>query len=96
VRYFVFELEFKLGGDKNMCDIKYELTLESDAVFIGWLHSRMGNPIALYNITAQNHPSFGSTVTSKTLRDMNLNVPPTPQVPEQREITRSVAHNAHR
>ena len=79
-----------------MSESKYQLTFESDAVFIGWLYSRLGNPIALYNITAKDHPSFGSTVTGKTLRGLNLSVPPAPQAPEQREISRSVTHNALR
>lgn len=49
-----------------------------DAVFIGWMHFRSGNSIALYNIILTGHPSYGSSVTASTLRRLNLSVPPTP------------------
>jgi hypothetical protein len=29
----------------------------------------------LHNITAENHPSYGSTVTGSNLRDLNLHIP---------------------
>ena len=49
-----------------------------DAVFMGWQTTRVGGPLALYNITAEGHPSFGSTVTGKSLRKLNLEIPITP------------------
>jgi hypothetical protein len=49
-----------------------------DAVFLGWQKKRVGEPLALYNITAKGHPSFGSTVTKKSLSKLNLKIPPTP------------------
>jgi hypothetical protein len=57
---------------------KQTLAFEPDAEFIGWLYPRQAGPIALYNITLKDHPSFGSTVTDKTLRRLNLNIPNTP------------------
>jgi hypothetical protein len=51
---------------------------DSDARFIGWQENLKGEVLALYNITAANHPLYGSTVTGKSLRDMNLHVPDAP------------------
>lgn len=53
----------------------------SDAVFIGWQEMLSGRLVALYNVVARNHPSFGSTVTDSTLRDLNL------QIPDQSQTT---------
>jgi len=47
----------------------------TDAVFIGWQQNPGGKDFALFNITAENHPIKGSTVTEKSLRRMNLAVP---------------------
>ena len=47
----------------------------ADAEFIGWQKNPYGESFALFNITAQNHPIKGSTVTAETLRRMNLTVP---------------------
>jgi len=54
-----------------------------DAVFIGWQEIRAGEPLALFNIKAEGHPSFGSTVTDESLRKLNLEIPhiPPPQAP---------------
>jgi hypothetical protein len=49
-----------------------------DAVFMGWQRLRSGEVLALYNVTAAGHPSFGSTVTDKGLRNLNLQVPVAP------------------
>lgn len=46
-----------------------------DAVFMGWQKTLSGESFALYNITAVNHPSFGSTVTEADLHKLNLRVP---------------------
>jgi len=58
-------------------------TQSEDAVFMGWQKTRSGEFFALYNITAVGHPSFGSTVTEKSLRRLSLQVPgaPLPQGP---------------
>jgi hypothetical protein len=48
---------------------------DSEAVFLGWQETLSGEVIALYNITAENHPSYGSTVTDCILRDLNLRIP---------------------
>jgi hypothetical protein len=57
--------------------IKYKNTSvsDSDAVFLGWQETFSGETIALYNITAESHPSYGSTVTDRILRDLNLQIP---------------------
>lgn len=51
----------------------------ADAEFIGWQQTRNGEPYALYNVTAEQHPLYHSTVSEKTLRKHNLEIPPTPQ-----------------
>ena len=48
------------------------------AVFLGWQRTRSGKVYALYNITAKGHPYFGSTVSDRTLRRLNLDIPSTP------------------
>jgi len=48
---------------------------DSDAVFLGWQETHSGEVIALYNITTKNHSSYGSTVTKRILRDLNLQIP---------------------
>jgi hypothetical protein len=65
----------------------------SDAVFIGWQKTPWG-PLALYNITATNHPSYGSTVTEKTLREFHLQIPRIPSRPREEKNLRSplIAH----
>ncbi len=57
--------------------IKYKNTSvsDSDAVFLGWQETLSGDAIALYNITAENYPSYGSTVTDRILRDLELQIP---------------------
>ena len=55
-----------------------------DAVFTGWQRMRSGEPVALYTITAADHPSRGSTVTHKSLLDLNLKIPQTPGPPGKR------------
>ena len=52
-----------------------------DAVFKGWQTTTSGESFALYTITAADHPSRGSTVTDKSLRNLNLKVPQTPGRP---------------
>lgn len=56
---------------------------DSDAKFLGWQKTGSGEVFALYNITAADHPSFGSTVTEKSLQKLDLGVPgaPLPQGP---------------
>jgi len=51
---------------------------ESDAKFIGWQEMGTGEPFAFYNITAADHPSFGSTVTEEGLKKLGLQVPDAP------------------
>ena len=47
----------------------------SDAVFLGWQQTPWGTPMALFNITARGHPSYGSTVSEDTLRKFHLQIP---------------------
>lgn len=51
----------------------------NDAVFLGWQSDYEGDFFPLYNITAQDHPSNGSTVTDETLQEMKLEIPQTPR-----------------
>ena len=51
---------------------------ESDAKFLGWQKTQTGENIPLYNVTAENHPSYGSTVTGNTLNKLNLKTPDVP------------------
>ena len=53
-------------------------TSQPDAEFIGWQNTSSGDPVALYNIIAEGHPSFGSTVTEESLHSLNLQVPNVP------------------
>lgn len=55
--------------------MKEKIRSISDAVFLGWQETLSGVAIALYNITALNHPSFGSTVTDRVLRELKLKIP---------------------
>jgi hypothetical protein len=56
-------------------------TRPRDAVFMGWQKMESGELLALYNVTAAGHPSLGSTVTDKSLLELNLQVPQTPLRP---------------
>jgi hypothetical protein len=47
----------------------------SDAVFIGWQANPWGKALALYNITVVDHPSYGSTVTDRELRGLQIRIP---------------------
>ncbi len=61
-----------------MSDDTNQSSSDSDAKFLGWQKTGAGEAFALYNITAADHPSFGSTVTEKSLEKMDLEVPGTP------------------
>jgi hypothetical protein len=49
-----------------------------DAVFVGWQKNDRGDVFPLYTIMVSGHPSYGSTVSGKTLLALNLQIPPTP------------------
>jgi hypothetical protein len=51
-----------------------------DVVFLGWQKMTSGEAIPLYNVMAENHPLYGSTVTNATLQKHNLPVPPPSQL----------------
>jgi hypothetical protein len=51
---------------------------DSDAKFLGWQKTGWGDVVALYNVTAADHPSFGSTLTEKSLQRLNLQIPDAP------------------
>ena len=71
--YEGFTIEKVAGG--------YQAVVDSDAVFVGWQKTSLGEPFPLYNITATHHPSIGSTVTDETLRKLRLLIPKTPALP---------------
>jgi hypothetical protein len=50
----------------------------SDAKFLGWQQTVSGGRIALYVITAPNHPAHGSTVSERGLHKLDLEIPATP------------------
>ncbi len=54
----------------------------NDAQFIGWEKTPTGEVFALYNVLLENHPLYHSTVSEKTLREQNLNIPLTPPLPK--------------
>ena len=58
-----------------MIKYKNKPVSDLDAVFLGWQETLSGKDLALYNITAENHPSYGSTVTHRGLHDLNLQIP---------------------
>lgn len=49
----------------------------SDAAFLGWQETLSGEYVPLFNIVAEGHSSFHSTVTETTLRRLRLRVPRT-------------------
>jgi hypothetical protein len=51
---------------------------DSDARFLGWQKTHSGEVFAFYNITAADHPLYGSTVTDDTLNKLNLQIPELP------------------
>jgi hypothetical protein len=60
---------------KSMIKYNNSSVSDSDAVFLGWQETLSGEVIALYNITADGHPSYGSTVTDRILFELNLQIP---------------------
>jgi hypothetical protein len=60
--------------------IKARNAQAEEAVFLGWQITRSGAAYPLYNVTAEGHPYFGSTVSDQTLRKLNLQVPNTPPI----------------
>lgn len=56
----------------------------SDAEFLGWQETMDGGAIPLYVVLSKLHPLNRSTVSAKTLRQHNIEIPPTPDFNEQR------------
>jgi hypothetical protein len=69
--------------EAKVSENKDPLSPESDAEFIGWQKTSTGEAIALYNVTAAQHPLFCSTVSEKTLCTESLKIPETPLPQEQ-------------
>jgi hypothetical protein len=63
--------------------------IKSDAVFIGWQETSLGDAFPLFNITVKNHPLYQSTVSDQTLRDQNLKIPQTSLPSKNMEIFRA-------
>ena len=59
---------------------------DSDAKFLGWQGTKSGEVFALYTVTAKDHPLYQSTVSERTLRKQQLEIPPTP--PPDRPVKR--------
>ena len=53
-------------------------TANRDAEFLGWQQTKDGEAFALYNVTAEKHPLYRSTVSEKNLRKQHLEIPPPP------------------
>jgi hypothetical protein len=54
---------------------------DPDAEFVGWQETMNGEVVALYVVKAKQHPLYRSTVSKKTLREHDLEVPP-PSLPQ--------------
>ena len=48
---------------------------DSDVIFIGWQETLTEDFIPLFIITAEDHPSYRSTVSMTSLRRMGLQIP---------------------
>ncbi|PIS28681.1 MAG: hypothetical protein COT43_05880 [Candidatus Marinimicrobia bacterium CG08_land_8_20_14_0_20_45_22] len=64
-----------INETKSMIKRKDSFGSNPDAIFLGWQEMLSGRLIALYNVVARNHPSYGSTVTDRTLRHLKLQIP---------------------
>jgi hypothetical protein len=67
-----------LTRGNQMVESSHTQTANSDAEFLGWQKTTKGEAIALYNVMAEQHPLYHSTVSEKTLLREKLEVPPTP------------------
>lgn len=72
------QMDNSMRTEDKMSERTNPSSSDSDAKFLGWQKTGSGEVFALYNITAADHPSFGSTVTEKGLQKLNLRVPATP------------------
>jgi hypothetical protein len=72
-------MDESVNSQKDNSVRKDENQSDSDASFLGWQEGYSGQSVALYNITAKGHPSFGSTVSEMSLRKLNLRIPNTPR-----------------
>ena len=64
----------------RLADSNNHKPVNADAVFVGWQDTPSGSVLALYNVTVKNHPLYLSTVSANTLREQNLQIPPTPSM----------------
>ena len=71
-------MDLSMPMEQNDSEPANPASQDSDAKFIGWQQMSSGENFAFYNITAANHPSFGSTVTEESLRKLGLRVPDAP------------------
>jgi len=69
--------------ENNMSEHTNQSDSNSDAKFLGWQKTKSGETVALYNVTASGHPSCGSTVSEKSLQQMNLQIPEIPPLKHQ-------------
>jgi len=61
-----------------MGEHKYRAGFEPDAIFLGWEKKLGGTRLALFTISAVEHPFYGSIVSERTLSNLGLQVPRIP------------------
>ena len=71
-------MDISLPTEQNDYQPSDPSSQDSDAKFLGWQNVSSGESFAFYNITAADHPSFGSTVTEESLKKLGLRVPDAP------------------
>jgi hypothetical protein len=71
-------MDESMQNEQNEPDRANPSASNSDASFLGWQEMSSGETFAFYNVTAADHPSFGSTVTEKSLKKLGLQVPDAP------------------
>ena len=49
--------------------------INSDVVFFEWQETLTGDYFALYRVLKNGHPSYGSTVSEKTIKRLKLKTP---------------------
>ncbi len=72
--------------------IKHESAAEQDAIFLGWQETLRGDPFPLFVITRKGHPYFGSTVSEKKLRELQLKIPAVKPLRNQSRKRTKVKH----
>ena len=61
-----------------MGEYEYRVGSGPDAIFMGWERNLEGTRLALFTISAVEHPFYGSIVSERTLSNLNLQIPRIP------------------